>query len=62
MPMRLADGLDVGYETKRGVKNDISVFTLSKWKSNYHYLILERLQGDQVCMCGKVNEYWNLRF
>lgn len=53
--MRLADRLDVGYETKRGIKNDIKVFTLSKWKGNYHYLILERLQGDQVCMCGEID-------
>lgn len=53
--MRLADRLDVGYETKRGIKNDIRAFTLSKWTGNYHYLILERLQGYQVCMCGEID-------
>lgn len=29
--MRLADGLDVGYESDKGVEND-RVFTLSRWK------------------------------
>lgn len=30
-PVRLADGLDVGYESDKGVEND-RVFTLSRWK------------------------------
>lgn len=44
---RLADGLDEGYERKRGVKHDFMAFKLSNQKMEFLCTELGRLGVDQ---------------
>lgn len=55
-PVRLADGLDVGYESEKGVKND-RVFTLSRWKDGVTITLdgKDYRRTKSACVCVEVD-------
>ena len=57
--------IECGCESKSGIKNNIRVLTLNKWKVELPLYVMKKMTGDPglcVCVCVCVSRYLNLRY